>query len=97
MLRTRVSMPRRKRARTCGHKISIPIPRKRMPRTMTAKYRMGMSKVKYWITWGILVMGKMIPDSMVIVSMMRKVTIMDCSWVCTMVEINIPNPRVDRR
>jgi hypothetical protein len=97
MLMTRVSIPRRKRARTCGHKISIPTPRKRIPRTMTAKYRMGMRKVKYWITWGILVMGKMIPDSMVIVSMMRKVTIMDCSWVCTMVEINIPNPRVDRR
>ena len=90
-------MPSRKRARTCGHKMSILIPRNNIPRTMTAKYRIGMRKVQYWIIWGILAMGKMIPDRMVIVSTMRKVTIIDCSWVCTMVEMNMPNPRVDRR
>jgi hypothetical protein len=44
-----------------------------------------------------LAMGKMMPDNIFMARIMRKVIIIDCSWLCTIVEINIPRPRVEKR
>lgn len=42
ILRARVRIPKRMRARAWGHRISMPMPRNSIPRTIMAKYRMGI-------------------------------------------------------
>ena len=49
------------------------------------------------MAWGILATGKMTPDRIFMVRMTRKVMIMDCSWVRTMVDMKMPKPRVEKR
>src|SRR5438874_13690859 len=93
-LRPSTATPYTARQSICGHNTSTPDPFKKIPRTISMKYRTGFRYVSHCTAGGMLRIGKAKPLNMNAGVEKKNDDIMACCCVCEMVDRNSPAPRV---